>query len=199
MIVRINQIETARAEQETDWASQGMLGPLWYSWPPETAVYELLILEQDEQQKALGEQFRQSQLRMAIPHAIAAMREAGEEVVMRLDGPLAARELLPAFRHLTESDLTGRFAISEARKLEASPQEVIGSARIQPSPQQCSAICLDPDLGLARSVRLRVFCVPRELVEPILQMTETEDSRWRTAARGGLHVEHHIWASGSCS
>ena len=130
-----------------------MLGPLWYSWPSNTRIFEFLILDRDEQSQSLDEGFRQKQLRMALPHAIAAMREPGEEVVIRLDGPLTADELLPALVHLTEPDLTGRFCISDACKVDAAPVEIIGSVRIQPSPQTCSEICLDPKLGLQRSVR----------------------------------------------
>ena len=179
MIVRINQLDVGRAEAEADWASQGMLGPLWYSWPTNTRIFEFLILDRDEQSQSLDEGFRQKQLRMALPHAIAAMREPGEEVVIRLDGPLAADELLPAFAHLTEPDLTGRFCISEAHKVDASPLEVIGSVRIGPSPQTCSEICLDSKLGLQRSVRLRAFSVPEEWVEPLLTTSETDAPRWR--------------------
>jgi hypothetical protein len=179
VIVRINQIPVRRAEEEANWASQGMLGPLWYSWPPDARLFEFLILDRDEQKQSLAEDFRQAQLRMALPHAIAALRQPGEEVVLRLDGPLSADELLPAFAHLTESDSTGRFCISETRKLDPVPQDVIGSVRILPSPQTCSDICLDKELGLQRSVRLRAFSVPEELVNPLLSITETEDQRWR--------------------
>ncbi len=179
MIVRINQLDVGRAEQESNWASQGMLGPLWYTWPSDTRIFEFLILDRDEQSQSLDEGFRQKQLRMALPHAIAAMREPGEEVVIRLDGPLTARELLPAFTHLTEPDLTGRFCISEACKVDTPPLEIVGSVRIQPSPQACSELCLDSNLGLQRSVRLRAFSVPEEWVEPLLTTTQTEDPRWR--------------------
>jgi hypothetical protein len=179
VIVRINQLDVRRAEEEADWASQGMLGPLWYTWPANTRVFEFLILDHDEQKQSLDQEFRQKQLRKALPHAIAAMREAGEEIVIRLDGPLTADEMLPAFAHLTESDLTGRFCISPVSKLDPAPVEIIGSVRIQPSPQTCSEICLDPNLGLHRSVRLRAFGVPEEWVEPLLMTNEAEDQRWR--------------------
>lgn len=179
MIVRVNQLDVKRAEQDADWASQGMLGPLWYSWPADTRVFEFLILDRDEQHNPLDEAFRQKQLRMTIPHAIAAMREPGEEVILRLDGPLTNDDLLPAFGHLTEPDLTGRYCVSGARKLDAGPVELIGSVRIQPSPQTCSEICLDPKLGLHRSTRLRAFGIPESCVEAVLLSSETEDHRWR--------------------
>jgi hypothetical protein len=179
VIVRVNQLDVRRAEEDADWASQGMLGPIWYSWPPDTRAFEFLILDRDEQQQPLDEAFRQKQLRMTLPHAIAAMREPGEEVVIRLDGPLTPDDLLPAFEHLTEPDLTGRFCVSAAQKLDAGPMELIGSVRIQPSPQNCSEICLNPRLGLHRSVRLRAFGVPEACVEPLLLTNETDNPRWR--------------------
>jgi hypothetical protein len=179
MIVRVNQLDVRRAEEDTDWASQGMLGPLQYVWPPGTRTFEFLILERDELQQSLDEAFRHKQLRMTLPHAIAAMREPGEEVVLRLDGPLTADELLPAFEHLTEPDLTGRYCMSAARKFDPRPMELIGSVRIQPSPQTCSEICLDPKLGLHSSVRLRAFGVPESCVEAVLNTCETEDPIWK--------------------
>jgi hypothetical protein len=179
VIVRVNQLDARRAEADADWASQGMLGPIWYTWPPDTRVFEFLILERDEQQRSLDDVFRQKQLRMTLPHVIAAMREPGEEIVMRLDGPLTTDDLLPAFEHLTEPDLTGRFCVSGAEKLDAGPMELIGSVRIQPSPQTCSEICLDPRVGLHRSVRLRVFAVPEACVESLLVTCGTEDPIWR--------------------
>ncbi len=178
MIVRINQIDATRAEQEAGWASQGMLGPLRYDWPQETRAFEVIILEQDERHEALNESFRQSQLRLMVPQAIAALREPGEEIVMRLDGPIADGELLGAFRHLTETDQTGRFFISEVQKLEPAPLEVIGSVRIQSSPQGCSRICLDPDVGLERAVRLRAFSLTEEWVPRLMEIESADDDRW---------------------
>ncbi len=201
MIVRINQIGATRAEQEGGWASQGLLGPLRFEWPPESRAYEVLILEQDEQRQKLEEPFRRTQMRLMIPQAIAALRENGEEIVIRLDGPLAEGELLGAYRHLTESDQTGCFAISAVQKLEPAPLEVIGSVRIQPSPQACSAICLDPDLGLDRSVRLRAFSIPQNWVNPLLEIDSADDERWAQVlpyagfvldSTRGLHSLHII-------
>jgi len=178
VIVRINQLETSRAEEEAHWASQGILGPIQYTWPAGWQVFEVLILEQDERQQELNEEFRQSQLRLVLPQTIAALREQGEEIVIRLDGPVAEGELLAAYRHLTESDQSGRFAVSEVQKLDAAPMDVIGSVRIQPSPQGCAAICHDKELGLHRSVRLRAFSIAEQWVTPLLDITRTDDERW---------------------
>src|SRR5579862_4793532 len=103
MIVRINQVEAAQIEKDSGW-SGGQQGPiLGGAWPADMRAFELVILGQDEQQRPLTETFRQTQLRHIIPEAAAALREKGEECVVRLDGPLADGELLAAFRRLTDA------------------------------------------------------------------------------------------------
>src|SRR5580704_7264046 len=110
MIVRINQLNLLRAEKEAGWLEQGMLGPIQYAWPPNTRVYEVLILDRDEQKRPVEDSFRQQQLRQLIPEAAAALCEPGEEIVIRLDGPLTEGELLPAMHRLTDAEGGGRFA-----------------------------------------------------------------------------------------
>ena len=178
MIVRINQLEPLRAEDEAGWPPQRGLGAIEYARPDETHVYEVLILDRDEQHQPLSDSFRQQQLRQLIPEAVAALRESGEELVLRLDGPLAPRELLPAYGHLTDSDGRGRFAISPARKLDPHPMAVVSSVRVHPSAQLLSALLSDPALGLERNVRMRVFTVPENLVNPLLDMDALDDERW---------------------
>ncbi len=178
MIVRINQLELAAAEPEAGWASRGVLGPIVFDWPADARVYEVLILNHDEQKRPLPESFRQQQMRQLIPRAVAALREPGEEIVVRLDGPLSDRELVAAFRHLTDPAGQGRFAVSEVEKLDPRPQEVFGSIRLQPSLQGLLTLCTDAELGLERSVRLRVVSVPEPLVNTLLDVTATDDERW---------------------
>src|SRR5687768_2930548 len=110
MIVRINQFDVPRAEVEAGWASDGAMGPIAYEWPGDARAYEILILERDERNQPLDDSFRQSQIRQLIPQAVAALRDPGEEVVVRLDGPFTAAELMPALRHVTGPDGDGRFA-----------------------------------------------------------------------------------------
>jgi hypothetical protein len=177
VIVRINQLDPRRAEQEAGWGTHGSTGPI-KGWPEGVHAYEVLILERDEMNKVLAEGFRQQQLRQLIPEAAAALREPGEQLVVRLDGPLATRQLTPAFAYLTESDGRGRFALSEARKLEISPIEVTTSVRLQPSAQSLANLCADQSLGLERGVRLRAFAVPEPMVNPLLDVSSLEDERW---------------------
>ncbi len=174
MIVRINQFDVNGAEAEADWAPSGLMGPLSYLWPPDSRAYEVFILEQDEQGQPLDGTFRQAQMRQLIPQALAALRESGEEVVLRFDGPVSSDELLPIFNHLSDE----RFAVSEFHKLEPGPGEVIGSVRLQANPTRWAQLCADLELGLERSVRLRAFSVPPELANPLLNIGATDDERW---------------------
>ena len=181
MIVRINQLDATRAESDSGWPSGGPTGPLRGGGGARAGgarVFELLILDWDEQGRPLSDAFRQAQLRQMLPQAIAALREPGEEVVLRLDGPLADGELLAAFRWLTDSDGRGRFALSAAQKLDPGPQEVHCAVRVHPSPRLLASICGDMALGLERSVRLRAVCVPEGQVSAVLAVAAPDDARW---------------------
>ena len=179
MIVRINQFDAPRLDAEAGWPASGPLGPLAAGWPAGARAYEVLILEQDEQKRALPEAFRQHQMRQLIPQAVAALREPGEAVVVRMDGPLAERELLPAYRHLADPTAAERYAISRAAKPDPGPQEVLAGVRVQPAADpSLQAMCADAALGLERSVRMRVFGVPEELVSQVIDIDSPDDGRW---------------------
>lgn len=178
MIVRINQFDAARAEQEAGWAPFGFMGPLAYHWPADTKAYEVFVLDRDEAGRPLAEDFRRQQMRHLIPQAVVALAEPGEQVVVRLDGPIAEGELLGAFNHLTEPDGQGRFAVSEVHKYDPDPHETIASVRIQPAPARLAALAGDLRIGLHRSVRLRAFAVPADFVNPLLDAGPADDERW---------------------
>jgi hypothetical protein len=178
MIVRINQFDAPRPESEAGWPSEGRLGPILAPWPEGTKAYEILILEQDEQRRPLSDSFRQQQLRHLIPQAVAALREPGEETVVRLDGPLGERELLPAYRYLTDPSGQGRFAISGVEKLDDTAKEIHAGVRIAPTPERLTALCGDSAVGLERSVRLRVLCVPEAITNTVLEIDSPDDERW---------------------
>jgi hypothetical protein len=187
MIVRINQFDAPRPDTEAGWPSSGRTGPLGTPWPAGVRAYEVLILDQDEQKRPLDEHFRQQQMRQLIPQAVAALREPGEAIVVRLDGPLAERELLPAYRHLTDGTGTGRFAVSAAEKLDAHPHDVLAGMRVEPTESTLRAMCADAALGLDRGVRLRVFGVAEELVNPLIDIDGPDDVRWGDVlARAGF-------------
>jgi hypothetical protein len=182
MIVRIHQLPVAQAEADA-WPGGGgggaLRGPIAYTWPDDARAFEVLVLDRDEQERALSENFRQAQVRQLIPQVVAALREPGEEVVVRLDGPVSPRELLPSLCHLTDPAGYGRFMVSELAKLDPKPQESMASVRMQPSADGLAALCADAELGLERSVRLRLFCVPERLVNGLLDIHFASDGRWR--------------------
>ncbi len=183
MIVRINQFDSPRPESEAGWPADGRLGPLSATWPEGTRAYEILILDQDENRRPLSETFRQQQLRHLIPQAVEALREAGEQIVVRMDGPFADRELLPTFRHLTDSHGEGKFATSSVQKLDGSPAEILSGVRIGPTGPSLHAMCGDAAIGLERSVRMRVISVPDELVNVLLDVDGPDDERWNEVLR----------------
>src|SRR5215213_8477693 len=188
MIVRINQFDSPRPESEAGWPDDGRLGALVAPWPEGTRAYEILILDQDEHRRPLSESFRQQQLRHLIPQAVAALREPGEEVVVRLDGPLAGRELLPAFQHLTSAQGEGRYAISPAQKLDHGPGEVLGGVRLQPTAASLQSLCGEEALGLERLVRMRVLSIPDELVNVVIDIDSPDDERWAEVLRRSSFV-----------
>ena len=179
MIVRINQLPVEQAEAQA-WPPDGgpLRGAVAYAWPEGTRAFEVVVLDRDERQQPLSEPFRQAQVRQLIPQVAAALKGAGEEVVVRLDGPVLPRELLPSLCHLTDVAGRGRFMVSELAKLDPKPQQIMASVRLQPTEAGLAALCGDPELGLERSVRLRTFCVPEALVNALLDVHYTSDGRW---------------------
>ena len=179
MIVRVNQLPVAQAEAEAWPGAAGPLrGKIAYAWPNDARAFEVLVLDRDEQQRPLTESFRQAQVRQLIAQVAAAAREPGEQLVLRLDGPVAPRELLPALCHLTDAAGRGRFMVSELAKLDPRPQEIMASVRMQPSDAALAALCADAELGLERSVRLRLFGLPERLVNALLDIHFASDGRW---------------------
>lgn len=181
MIVRINEFDLARAEAAAGWDRGPRRGAIVYEWLRGTHAYEILVLEQDEQGRPLSESFRQSQLRQLVAESVAAFREAGEQIVVRLDGALAEGELPAALDHLIRAGDPARFTVSGMAKPDPGPAEVVGSVRLQMPGRALSALLADPDLGLERSVRLRAFAVPESLVPLMLDLDETDDDRWNAA------------------
>lgn len=207
MIVRINQFDAHQAEALGGWPTRGLSGPIEYEWPGDTQAFELLILDKDEGGRPLGESYRQTQMRQMLPEVLAALRVGGHELVARLDGPIAADELAPAFAQLTDARGYGRFSVSSVEKLTLDPGTAVGSVRLQAIAPRFAALCADPALGLERSVRLRVFSLPDYLVNPLLDITYPEDERWDevleesafclSTVRGlqGIHVLTRWWGA----
>ena len=178
MIVRINQLDIAKAEADSGWPAGGRMGGIGAAWPAGMRSFELVILSQDERNQPLTDAFRQQQLRQMIPQAAFALRQPGDAFVVRLDGPVAERELLPAWRHLTDPDGRGRYAFTAVSKADDAPAELSASVRVAPSPKRLAGICQDPALGLERAVRLRLFFAPEVTVGDAIDTLETDDPRW---------------------
>lgn len=178
MIVRINQFDVTQTETNAGWGNHGFRGGLEHVWPADANAFEILILENDEQSQALAKSFRQSQLRQLISEVAAALLEDDEKIVARLDGPLQAGELLGGFSHLTTLEGRGRYAISEVRKFQQEPGMVAGSIRLCLSLERLAGLCVDRAIGLDHEVRLRIFSVAEELVDPLLDINVSEDERW---------------------
>jgi len=178
MIVRINQFDIQHAEHYSGWPSQGRLGGLAHDWSREACAFEVLILESDEQNQPLGRNYRQTQMRHLIPEVVSALLEPGDAVVVRLDGPMTAHELLPAVIQVVGQNGEGRFAISGVEKFEMRSTPPIGSVRFVASPAQLAALVNGSAVGLDQTVRLRAFLVPENIVTPILDISEPDDDRW---------------------
>ena len=177
MVVRINQLALSEAPDAAGWPVHDLAGPIRFQWPKEFQLYEVLILEQDEDRRRLREDFRQQQLRTLIPAAVEALREATEKIVVRLDGILAPRELAPALSQVIAGE-EARYAVSELRKLDDDALAIAASIRIHPKLPWLSTLCADEGVGLERTVRLRAFSVPVELVNPLLDIDSVQDGRW---------------------
>lgn len=179
MIVRINQLDAHQAEQHGGWPADGLAGPIDCAWPADMLAFELLILAADEQNQPLSRPFRQSQLRQLIPDVLDAMRQPQDAIVLRLDGALAVGEIVDAFKYLSDERGYGRFCTSPTEKFAEEPQFPNQSIRLNVTASRLAALCADPNVGLERSVRLRAFCVSEELVNPLLDISDPSDERWK--------------------
>jgi hypothetical protein len=179
MIVRINQIDVPTAELSAGWDMGNPRGAVEAAWPAGTFAYEVMVLDRDERDQPLPISFRQGQTRQLIPPVLAALADADDRVVLRFDGLLAEGELLAAVPIAADHGRVERFAFSATEKLDEPTRAAMTSIRLLPRPQHLTEICTDIQLGLERSVRLRAFAVPEELVNPLLDTADVDDERWR--------------------
>ncbi len=179
MIVRINQIDIAAAESAGKWEVAGPRGGIDYAWSPRTFAYQLLVLDHDERSQPLSISLRQKQIRQLIPQVIEALTEPGTRTCIRLDGPIAAGQLLPAFSYLADPATCERFTIAAAQKLDPGTEPVLSSIQMLPTADLLTILCHDAQLGFESGVRLRAFCLPEELVNPLLDTIDADDERWR--------------------
>jgi hypothetical protein len=178
MIVRINQFDPANAEPYSGWGDDGLRGAILYDWPEDTNAFEVLILESDERQRQLAPAFRQSQLRRLLPEIVASLTEPGEQIVVRLDGPMANGDLPALLKHTTDSQGHGRFVFSGCAKLQNDTPPPIASLRIHLTPPRFASLCMEAGAALDGRVRLRLFLVPENLVNTLLELTDLDDPQW---------------------
>jgi hypothetical protein len=178
MIVRINQFDAIYADQYAGWPQRGHSGPIESPWPEDMRAFELLILPHDEQNQPLNRTFRQTQLRQLIPDIITAMQLTDETIAIRLDGPIMQGEMPDALKHLTDESGIGRYSVSAVHKFEENGEQPLMSVRLRPTQPAMTALCNDANIGLERAVRFRAFSLPDDLVNPFLDISETDDERW---------------------
>jgi hypothetical protein len=178
MIVRLQQFDIVQADELGGWPEFGHTGRLLFDWPPETGAFEVIIANNDESGRATSARFRRDHLRSVIPTLAHALKQPDEKLVARLDGPCAPGELFAALGHLPPAEMLGRFAISSAMKLDPAPSVVMGSVRIEMDFDRLEMLCSDPGLNLEDSVRLRLFLLPEDFVNGLLEIDEAEDPRW---------------------
>jgi hypothetical protein len=178
MIVRIHQLPIRDIDTATGWPDEGLNGSIRYDWPGRFFGYELVVREENESSEPVPDAQRQQQLRRLLPRIVEALRVEGHEIVIRLDGPMRRGELLEAFNYLTDEQgkSLGRFAISAVQQFDSGNS--LGSIRLVMDPSVFAAMCADENVGLGRELRLRLFSVPTDLVNPLLDTEETDDERW---------------------
>ena len=177
MIVRINQLDLDFPPDQAGWPPSELAGSLRYDWPRETLGYDVLVLEHDEGHRRLEDDFRRQQLRKLIPNAVAAIKNDDEQIIVRLDGPVARGELVAGFDRVLKHEDPTRFAFSSLRNLDVD-SPALASLRVHASPNLLTLLAGDPHLGLDKAVRLRIFAVPEECVDPLLDIDSVEDERW---------------------
>jgi hypothetical protein len=80
---------------------------------------------------------------------------------------------------VTAANWSGRFALSDAARYGAGAEPVLASLRTNAALAALSAFCLDSELALDRSVRLRAMGVPESLVPTVLAIGSADDDRWQ--------------------
>lgn len=177
MIVRLHQIDPADAEALAFWNTTDFRGAIRHTWPADSFAYQVTALDRDEQQQPVLDSIRRRRLRQLLPTILGGLAAPGYQTVLRFDGPLAENELLAVFRHAADGSMIERYCVSPIQQF--GRVAAVGSIRVLPAKSHLSLLCNDAQIGLERSVRLRVFSVPEPLVNPLLDASDLDDERWR--------------------
>ncbi len=175
MIVRINQLDPASAEQACGWETGNACGPIERAWSADTFAYQVLILEHDEQHQPVTNAARREQIRQMLPAVIDALSGPDDRTVVRFDGPFANDGVAPAFAFAADLQRCDRFSYSAADHLAGSEDPPVVSIRLFPRSHRLAELCAT----CPQPVRARIFGLPDELVDPMLDTADLDDERWR--------------------
>ena len=175
MLVRLNQIDPRSADGAAGWTTGGCRGTVAYAWPATAFAYQVEALDADEQGRPVSVEQRRAEVRRALPGVIGALGGPATQVVLRLDGPFGAG-LLPA---VTAAAGASGYAVSAVQRFGFDAAPPLASVRLLASAEVVERLCLDERLALHAGVRLRAFVLPPRLVDPMLDMAEPDDERWR--------------------
>jgi len=178
MILRINEFDPANADAYSGWEMEPFRGPIEHDWPPDTHGFEILVLETNERQQPVPEDFRRQQLRKLLPAIISQLKTNTEELVARFDGPMSGTGLVPLLQHCTDSLGRGRFAISQTVQLDPVAPPPISSLRMHVPVERLSDLLTDAAFSLEHDTRLRLFAVPPTSVNPLIDIDDLADDRW---------------------
>jgi hypothetical protein len=175
MLVRLNQIDPRSADGAAGWTTGGYRGTVAHMWAATAFAYQVQALEADERGRAVSAEARRAEVRRVLPGVIAAVGGAGTAVVLRLDGPFGPG-LLPG----VAAAAGGKgYAISGVQRFGFDGAAPLASVRLVASGEVVERLCGDERLALEAGVRLRAFVLPPNLVDPMLDMAEPDDERWR--------------------
>lgn len=177
MIVRLHQIDPADAEALTFWNTTDLRGPIPYHWPIECHGYQVTALDIDEKHQPVPDPVRRRRLRQLLPTMLNGLAAPGYQTVLRFDGPLIDGEMLAVFRYLADNTHVERYCISPVQQFNG--RAAVASVRVLPTDRTMASLCNDVQIGIEKSVRLRAFCVPELLVNPLLDTSDLDDERWR--------------------
>ena len=175
MLVRLNQIDPRSADGAAGWTTGGYRGTVAHTWAATAFAYQVQALEADERGRAVSAEARRAEVRRVLPGVIAAVGGAGTTVVVRLDGPFGPG-LVPGV--VAAAGAKG-YAISAVQRFGFDGAEPLASVRLVATAETVERLCGDEGLGLEAGVRLRAFALPASLVDPMLDMAEPDDERWR--------------------
>ena len=179
-ILRVNQVNAANAESLAGWSTDGP-GAIAAPWPVGVTAYELRIVAQDGEPPTAESDLR-VRLRQLLCEAVSGLTQPGRPIVARVDGPLDG--VVPALAW----GLDKMVGMSAVRRWSPTDPPAKVSLRVAESADAVAGLCDAVGPALGRDVRMRVFAVPDAFVQPLLDMDDLDDERWRDILDGATYV-----------